>query len=358
MKVATLTLPIHVNYGAILQAYALHQALIDAGHEPILLDIRPSIYKKNDFLSLVSFTKNYISRMINKDTEYGNEFFKQFVDKNIRKTAKIRFHLQLARLARFDAYVVGSDQVWRSEYALNIELFYLNFVEKNSLKLSYAASFGKGDWTYNALQTENCKALIKDFDAVSVRELSGQELVAGKLDAVATHVLDPTMIIDVDHYNKLIEFNSDKRFGCSDLFCYVLDINEQKQKLISAFCERERLSENLCNKGKVDKDKMSIENWLQGIRDSRFVITDSFHGMVFCILFEKDFIVLANNSRGYERFSSLLGQLGISERLIDENMLNQFSSEKLIEIDYKSVNDRLKLLKNKSISFLNYSLLK
>ncbi|MFA0551849.1 polysaccharide pyruvyl transferase family protein, partial [Vibrio lentus] len=337
MKVSTLTLPIHVNYGAVLQAYALHQALINAGHEPVLLDIRPSIYKKNNFLSLISFTKNYISRLIKKDTEYGNESFKQFVEKNIRKTSKTRFHFQLARLAKSDAYVVGSDQVWRSEYALNIELFYLDFVRNGALKLSYAASFGKADWSYSSLQTENCKTLLKDFDAVSVREFSGKTLVEEKLDGEATHVLDPTMIIDVEKYNKLIESNSDKKFGYRDLFCYVLDINREKQNLISLFCKEQYLNENLCNKGKVDKDKMSIENWLQGIRDSHFVITDSFHGMVFCILFEKEFLVLANNSRGYERFSSLLGQLGISERLVDENMLNQFSSEKLSEIDYKIV---------------------
>jgi len=358
MKVTTITLPLHVNYGAVLQAYALHQALINAEHEPVLLDIRSSIYKKNDFLSLLSFIKGFMSRLKKKETEYGNTFFEEFVNRNINKTKKIRFGFQLSGLPKSEAYVVGSDQVWRSEYALNIELFYLNFVKKGALKLSYAASFGKGDWSYNPLQTENCKALIKEFDAVSVRELSGRNLVEAQLDASAIHVLDPTMIIGIEKYNCLIEDYSDKLYGNRDLFCYVLDINQEKQRLISSFCSEKSLNEVICNKGKTDKDKISIENWLQGIRDSKFVITDSFHGMVFCILFEKEFIVLANNSRGYERFSSLLGQLGISERLVDETMLEDFSVTSLRGIDYKKVNDQLCILKEKSIFFLQSSLSK
>jgi len=358
MKVGTLTLPLHVNYGAVLQAFALHKALEKAGHEPILLDIRSSIYKRNDFLSCLSFIKSTASRFKKNEPEYGNILFEDFINRTLNKTTRIRFYFQLNRFLKYDAYVVGSDQVWRSEFALNIELFYLDFVKKGSLKLSYAASFGKAEWTYNPEQTNNCRRLLRKFDAVSVREESGKNLVKSKLYGEAIHVLDPTMIIDLDEYNKLIEEKSDSLFGVDDVFCYVLDLNTEKQRLISSFCSHKSLNGVICNEGKTDKDKISIENWLQGIRDSEFVITDSFHGMVFCILFEKEFVVLANNKRGYERFSSLLGQLGILERLLDESLLDNFSIESMHQIDYKKVNCKLDEMKKLSITFLQKNLTK
>lgn len=357
MRVGTLTLPLHVNYGAVLQAFALHKALESAGHQPILLDIRSSIYKKNDFLSFLSFFKTSLVKLKRKESEYGNVSFGHFIEKNLNKTPKIRFKYQLNNLSKKEAYIVGSDQVWRSEYALNIELFYFDFVKQDSVKLSYAASFGKKEWSYSPTQTENCSRLLKEFAAISVREKSGKELVKSKLDCEATHVLDPTMIISLNEYNRLIEDKADKLYGVGDVFCYVLDLNIAKQELISSFCSKKRLNEVICNKGKSDKNKTSIENWLQGIRDSEFVITDSFHGMVFCILFEKEFLVLANNGRGYDRFTSLLGQLGIIERLIDESLIDGFSFESLQKIDYQKVNFELNKMKILSLSFLKENLL-
>jgi hypothetical protein len=358
MKVATLTLPIHVNYGAVLQAFALHKALIHIGHEPFLLDIRPSIYKKSQSLSVLSFVKSFILRLKKMDSEYGNTLFENFINENLVRTDKIRFPSQLDRLPEYDAYIVGSDQVWRSEYALYIELFYFNFIQTKSLKISYAASFGKADWTYNSEQTNNCRSLLAEFTSVSVREESGRHLVKSKLNADAVHVLDPTFLVEPGDYSALIDNKSDKIFGDNDVFCYVLDLNFAKDNLISTFRSKSSVNKVLCNDGKSDKNKISIENWLQGIRDSSFVITDSFHGMVFCLIFQKEFLILANNSRGYERFSSLLGQLGLLDRLVDENAIDNFSSESLKRIDYSYVNPILDKMKVTSMHFLKQSLIK
>lgn len=356
MKVGMLTLPLHVNYGAVLQAYALQQALKELGHDPILLDIRSSLYKKNSILSFLSYFKALVLRTKARECEYGNLYFERFVDTHLNKTKKIRFKYQLDRFSNYDAYVVGSDQVWRSDYALNIELFYLDFVGQATTKLSYAASFGKSEWGYNALQTKSCSKLLKRFHRVSVREESAVELVRTKLGGLSDCVLDPTMIIPLNKYNDLICEGADNLFGKNDLFCYVLDLSSEKRKLISMCAEKKSLNEVIFNDSRLDKDKMSIENWLQGIRDSRFIITDSFHGMVFCILFNKEFIVLANRERGYERFSSLLGQLGLLDRLISDDLFEIPDSFEEREIDYSLVNNLLEKKRDLSVQFLKEGL--
>ena len=118
---------------------------------------------------------------------------------------------------RFDAYVVGSDQVWRPTYNLGDKLFdmYLAFADGQQVKrLSYAASFGVDKWEYSDDQTRICSELAKQFDAISVREKSGVKLCADNLGVDAIHVLDPTMLLDPSDYNKLIGKQiSDKTTG-------------------------------------------------------------------------------------------------------------------------------------------------
>jgi len=355
MKVATLTLPLHVNYGAVLQAFALQKALTGLGYNSFLLDIRPSIYKENVFISLLSHIKTSFNKFKNDECEYGNLDFEKFINKHINKTEKIRYSWQLKSKSHFDAYIVGSDQVWRKEYALRIEMFYFDFV-RSGKTLSYAASFGKSDWTYTPKQTENCSRLLSKFDAVSVREESGKSIVSSKMGCTATHVLDPTMIISEQHYHDLIEESSDKIFSKQDIFCYVLDKNSEKEQLINSLCKEKEMNRVFCNEGLEDKNKISIENWLQGIRDSGIVVTDSFHGMVFCILFKKDFIIMANTQRGYERFKSLLSELKITDRLINEKNLREFDYGKLEDINYDEVTTLLNKRRIDSIDFLKNSL--
>jgi hypothetical protein len=351
-NIATLTLPLHVNYGAMLQAYALHKAIEDLGYTPLLLDIRPSLYKKNILLSFGSYLKNLLKRIKKCEPEYGNFEFERFAKSYLNKTKKIRFNYQFRNHLDYFGYVVGSDQVWRAEYALNIGMFFFDFLPDECRRVSYAASFGKSSWSYTPEQTEKCLLELKKFQAISVRENSAVELVKDKLNCSSEHVLDPTMIVPIDTYHDLIKKNATSNFNKSDMFSYVLDMNDEKKSVISSMSIELGLTEKICNEGLSDYNKMSIEDWLQGIRDCGFVITDSFHGMVFCILFRKEFLILANNNRGYERFDSLLTELGIPERLINENELKTFQSCAIQPINYEMVNVKLSLSIDKSITFL------
>src|SRR5690606_15864360 len=102
----------------------------------------------------------------------------------------------------FDTYIVGSDQCWRPKYSPNITNYFLDFLndKQNVIRISYAASFGTSDWEFNEPETKMCRDLIQKFDAVSVRESSGIELCQKYLDKEAQHVLDPTMLLELDDY--------------------------------------------------------------------------------------------------------------------------------------------------------------
>lgn len=130
----------------------------------------------------------------------------------------------------FDGFVVGSNQVWRPDYNKNgmLENMFLDITGNEAVKrVAYAVSFGVDIWEYSEEQTRICKELIRKFDAISVREKSGLKLCSDYLCVEATHVLDPTMLLDTGDYNSLID---KQHIGKVDggLFCYILDTSSTK----------------------------------------------------------------------------------------------------------------------------------
>ena len=262
--------------------------------------------------------------------------------------------------------MVGSDQVWRIIYfpglwlGQQIENAYLDFAKKWNIKrIAYAASFGTDNWEYNEEQTVKCGRLLKTFDAVSSRETNGVKLCKSKFGVDAQHVLDPTMLLNMEDYTSLfIKDNTPKSNGT--LLNYVLDESEEINSLINKVATEKHLVsfavnnpfENDESKTLQQRIKPSVETWLRGFYDAEFVITDSFHACVFSILFKKQFVVVGNKERGMARFESLLNMFGLENRLVDETVdVNSLQS-----IDYDKVYDLYRKLKEKSLMFLLDSL--
>ena len=369
-KIAIMTQPLGLNYGGIIQNYALQKVLKDKGLQPVTVSrVGENPHSKikilaNKFKTLlfrhVLQPKNPIYFDINKIAE-NNDLF---LNGNVYRSPKISSTQQLENYfkdEKFTAVVVGSDQVWRPKYSPNIYNFFLDFIrENNSIKkVAYAASFGTEDWEYTTEQTQNCIQLIEKFDAVSVREDSGVQLCSKYLDRKdAVHVLDPTLLLSAEEYSSLIN-QPKKDIG---MFTYVLDETEDKLSFINKCAEDLGLHISR-NQAKFSNKSLSgsriedyiippIEGWLQGFRDADFVITDSFHGTVFSILNQKPFLSLVNKSRGASRFESLLKKIGLQDRLIyDINDVKELNLKK--EIDYASVLLKLNELKADSISFID-----
>ncbi len=259
---------------------------------------------------------------------------------------------------KFDAIIVGSDQIWRPKYFFSrIENAYLDFAKKWNIKrISYAASFGAEEWEYDENQTINCTALLKKFDAISVRESSAKVMCENKFGVEALHVLDPTMLLTKENYIELFKEACTQQ-SKGNLFCYILDKKKEtniitdciaKNKGLKPFFVNSRYEEP--NAPLEERIQKPVEKWLRAFYDAEFVITDSFHACVFSIIFNKPFIVYGNRERGMARFESLLKLFELEERLVSS--LSEVNKVLQMPIDWEKVNSIYKQMKEKSLSFL------
>lgn len=358
MKIGILTLPLHINYGGILQAYALYTVLKEMGHEPYLISLK-NISQKKTTKEWIKHSLFQVLHWLNSDIvsisscrELSAIKINVFVRRNIEN---VLHPVKYEELEFLDAIVVGSDQVWRKEYMGDVRTYFLNFTEGWDIKrVAYAASFGSDKWTYPAELSAQCSTLLTHFNGVSVREKQGVELCEKHFDVNAAHVLDPTLLLKTSKYvAKLIEHKC--------FLTYILDANEKKTKIINTIEQ----ALNTTEVSNIDKEYLGhnaskvnilrgVDEWLENFASANFVFTDSFHGCVFSIIFNKPFAVALNPQRGNSRFYSLLSDFGLMDRIVsDENEILPLLSQ---EIDWQSVNEKRHKLKETSISFLQSSL--
>jgi hypothetical protein len=362
MKIATLTLPLHTNYGGIMQAYALQKVIIELGHSSELIYLTPTVYRpfcsvilpkiKAALINLITVTTGgrFISR-------HRNLEFERFIKNEItRTTIEYKFQINNKTVQNFDAYIVGSDQVWRADYAKNIETYFFDFIKRDKTFISYAASFGGDVWGYDEEQTKNCGRLAKRFTSVSVRENAAVELCQKYFNISAIRLLDPTLLLDIKYYKSIIsKYSSDKTQGSPKIFSYLLDTNEVKENLaleIGGILDTDVI---IFNKDLTNSEKLNFGEWLQGFENAAFVLTDSFHGVAFSIIFNKPFIAIGNIERGLSRFETILDVFNLRERLFIEGD-GKISDIVNSNIDYKVVNEILHKEKGRSLKFLTENL--
>ena len=381
MKIGILTQPLRNNYGGLLQNYALQTVLKKEGYDVVTIDWDWS--SERSIRLILSATIRYIlhymtnGRISKVELRYVptpdedaiihmNVY--RFVRKYINATTKtqnIKPFERIANSQNCNAFIVGSDQCWRPKYnASFLPVMYLSFVTNDNIKrLSYAASFGTDKWEYSTSQTEKCKKLVKQFDLVTVREKSGINLCKEYFGIEVSQVLDPTMLLDKEDYiNLIVQENEPECKG--SLFYYILDPNDKTEKFIESVARNLELSPFMVLPKYKEEYRKKInvkENikdciypspltWIRAFYDAKMTIVDSFHGMVFSIIFNKPFWVIGNKKRGMSRFLSLLEMFDLQDRLIDENDLSNVDIRK--PINWDMVNKKREALKNYSLSLL------
>lgn len=220
-------------------------------------------------------------------------------------------------------------------------------------KIAYAVSFGKDTFVVPERFKSKLLTELQSFNALSVREVSGIKILSD-LGFKSSLVLDPTLLLAPS------DFPVGKRKHNYKYVCrFLLDETPIKRDFLRKFSNHLNLKEvnNYLNldfsfpiiRKVVNNKYIPVSEWLSNIKNAEFVLTDSFHGMVFSILFHKQFLVFQNKKRGNARFESLLGELGLLDHLIseDEDINIQYNV-----IDYKKVDEELKSLRDKSLSFL------
>ena len=362
MKIGIFTQSLIANYGGVIQNFALQTILQRLGHKPYTI-----FYGQSNFKSWIIFWIKYVIKVIickpqairrlsyTYLSDVRCENFYKFIKSNIKTTKPFGWNIKSTDIlpCNFDAYVIGSDQTWRPAYnsASSLDAMFLDFTKdtKGIKRIAYAASFGVDNWEFSPELTQRYKEDIKLFDAVSVREASGVTLCKQYFDIDAIHLLDPTMLLSADDYRNVVKKS---RMQCREkggVLVYVLDMTADKQNFIEEFCKQKGLQAFFVGK-EEDSVLPSIESWLNGFDAADYVITDSFHGSVFSIIFNKPFISIGNKARGLSRFNSLLSIFNLEDRLVDLDESSQLPS--IPNPDWSKVNAIMKEWQEKSINFL------
>lgn len=380
MKIGVLTQPMAANYGCNLQAYALQTVLESMGCDVEFLNrwIDYELRGKTSVQQVARLLKDMVKLVIGKsvyhvieqkDQPYYWQNFIRFQRQYLHLSRKLYSTEDLKEYSRhknYDALVVGSDQVWRPAYNQGDRLcnMFLDFSDGVNVKrIAYAASFGVDCWEYTEEQAIACQQLISNFDAVSVREDTGVNLCRTYFRIKARHVLDPTLLLGMNDYNDLIN-GTQTNESAGNLFCYILDTSSSVQNAIRTIENKTGfrsytclplIPENTYNPFRKSEAVLpSIEQWLKSFKDAEMVLADSFHGMVFSIIYNKPFWVIGNRKRGLSRFTSLLKSLGLEDRLIAIDDLDKIDINS--PIDWKIVNNTLTNNRINSVAFLECAL--
>jgi len=340
------------NYGANFTYYALHKVLVSLGYSVLMLNealghkfriIRPD----ND--SAVVFAKqNY-----EITEQYDHSDFNRFNDV-------------------CDIFLCGSDQLWNPLIGqVNTDLF-LDFVDDNHKKIAYATSFGQRDHNPKIDLKEKHSKLLQRFDHISVREDYAPEIAKKIYDVKAKYVIDPVFFLEAKDYEELLN-DATLQIKNDFLLAFILDPNVKKKKVIDDISKKLKLNVVVISnpdKKSIKKckeifknckvlDQISHNNFIYAYKNSKYVITDSFHGSCFCYIFRKNFSVFYNNLRGSHRFESLFNLLKIKDRRILETMSSEEIKDNIDiqkQVDYRIAEKQVKALKKVSLDWLKNAL--
>lgn len=369
MKIGILTYHRSHNYGAVLQAYALKTFLSNQGHDVEFIDYWPNYRKGMYDLADFSFIKDKdlnfpqkIKRLIRLVLVYPgkkNRYkrFQKFIKHHLGIYGNAKFKTGEEITGNYDSTIYGSDQIWRYNHFETFEgfdpVYWGEFPKKNkSKKIAYAASMGIiENTTQNSIYL---KTYLRNFNAISVREKELQELLQNFTDKTVAHVLDPVFLLSATQWLKFSSQNqkSKKKF----ILFYHLNYSKEAIKLTNKIARRNNYSVIEIRGGVTPftnpfkyKQTLGPIEFINLIFNASFIVSTSFHGVAFSIIFRKKFFALGlkNNSI---RVTSLLEELRIPERYLDNLENINFSGN----INYDLVESLLNKKKENSVRFLGY----
>lgn len=372
---------INAGKGRYLQALALYMCIKNLGYDVEILDYYPAMLtsessrlkrilqafrSKQILLGYVEAAVDKIDGIITrKERRNQRSAYEKFTKENICMSKVIAHIDDIKKIeSSYDAYVCGSDQIWNPFFSGLDPVYYLAFTSDEK-KVSYAASIGVTDIPENIL--EMIGEHIRRIKHISVRESSAMDLLKEKLNIDACCVLDPTLAIEPDYWNTLT-YNKEIPHHCA-FPKYVLEIffdgliyprKVSKRLAKKNTCEiltvPSALYDSICAKNKI-WPKGPVE-FLNVIKNATFVCTQSFHGVVFCLVFHIPFYVFprmenTNMNGSISRIRDLLELVGLSDRIIDNyNKFDDLSAN----IDFTNADNIIERERRYSIGFLKKAL--
>ncbi|WP_296875414.1 polysaccharide pyruvyl transferase family protein [Thomasclavelia sp.] len=365
MKVGIVTWFYYDNYGTRLQAMALQNFLLNDGYNVELINFEPpEIYtKKRKNISLPYLLKKanvFIKKnRYKKDIRQRNKKLNCFLDK-LNKTRLITNEDEyIAICNKFDVIIFGSDQIWNPK--VYHEFYYGDYNDIYSIKLAYAPSLGVSE--LNEKETERLKKSLKDFYSIYIREQTGAKIISKIMSKEIIQVVDPTLLLNSEEWNKLlkIKHNSKENY----ILCYFLGDNKNHWKAVKRFSNDKNLKLKIIGYSDSsfieNKDlivNVGVDEFVSLIANAKYVITDSFHGLIFSIIYKKRFVVFErffNNDKESQnsRLLDLLNIIDCNNKLIIYNSNTIQYNDKY---DYKNIYEKLYKKINESKFYLDRDL--
>lgn len=355
MKLGTVTFHRAVNYGAVLQTYALQRIINEKGQECEVIDYQCEAFRDSYKVIKINFQslKGCISSILQIPFKYlKNKKFKRFIIEKINISNE-KYTLNTISNAndRYEKFIVGSDQVWNCNLTNFDKTYFLDFVNDDKKKNSYAASFGFSDVPKEKMK--DYKELLKNYNLLSVREHTGKEIVNKLTNKESTITLDPVLLLSSKQWEEVM-----KKPKMTEKYILVYYLNDT-----SVFRYADKLSKVtgynvVCIQNSIKRpikakyvNTSGPEEFLGLFMEAEYVITDSFHGTAFSIIFKKQFWTLLNTSKENKnsRITSLLKQLNLEERILSD--LKELDLN--LKVNYNDVSVNLNSAINRSEEFLN-----
>ena len=341
-KIATMTFHWTGNYGAVLQAYALQKYLLLRGADAQIIDYVPRRVELSKFF--LALKKR--DRLFFKKRKLLRSFCKQELKLTKKTYRNNRALFQCAD--RYDAVICGSDQIWNESFTNGAEgkptySYFLNFIGKNTKKIAYAVSFGTPKLAQET--QKNIAPYVKTFDRIAVREISGKEILA-RMGVEATVTVDPTLLLTAQDYRSLFE---NRDFApAQKVFSYIL---HEGQTMAQKVCH---LVQRYFGECEQDGNELYIDlrQWLHDLANAEFVVTNSFHGAVFALIFHRPFVLLPVEKSGMnDRIQTLMSAFDLCDRIVT----SEEAAEAVVQkpIDWEKVDARLLDLRANSEQFLS-----
>lgn len=364
MKIGILTFHRALNYGAVLQAYALRKTIEQLGKSVEIIDYgkigeEPRI--NLNYSGIKPFIASILLLMLSLfNADKRRKRFKMF--RNTYLGISARRYINASELEKaneeYDTFITGSDQVWNPFLSKNDSTYLLSFTKDQKRRISYAASFGRSSIPDNL--KEDFVVCLAKFDFTSVREKSGRAIVYDLIKKNAEVVLDPVFLLTPSEWTNIANPPTIKD---KYILCFV--IMQDPPGFIN-FC-RHIAKLTGYKLVRIANPKYRIETGIKVIasagpneflglfKNASIVITNSFHGTAFSIIYQKPFFTwLYNNDRDI-RLQEITGRLGLIERLVSEKSKYPVNLQEL-EIDYTPIFKSLNSEREKSLSFLKSSL--
>jgi hypothetical protein len=366
MKIALLSFHDAANYGAVLQSYALQEALISHGYDCEYINYQ-NTHRRNSYNMGFHIMRELKARKYKSALHYvlGSPFmfvrkwnFKGFRKRYLRYTK--RLYTSPSELSvlnhSYDKFIVGSDQVWNNENNGGDTAYLLDFVNDDSRKISYSSSFGMMSIPSDII--DKYKYYIFKIKCLSVRENYAVSLVRQITGRHAQLVLDPVFLltkaewlslvanVKVDNTKYVFTYTNRERQFLDFLSITEFDMNEYRHCKLARSTS---IGDFLSNKIEI-KYTMSPIEFIRVIRDANLVVSASFHCIALSVILNKQFVAILTGNEGKdERLLGLLQLLGLEDRIFSSKMT---ADKVLYPIDYMKVNDKISALRKDSLDFL------